>query len=193
MAVKKETGEFNELVLHRAKQGDSKAFEQLVHRYHLSVYQLLWRMLERSSRQARVEDLVQETFLRVFRCLGNFRLSGPAKLSTWILTIATHLALNELRKKRKMVSFEDSADYCLSSDRPDEALKKRRIGLAIRDAISKLSPDHRAVFILREYHDCEYAEIAEALNIDLGTVKSRLSRARGALRESLKEVRNDHR
>ncbi len=190
-AEQKNSGELSELVLHRAKNGDSQAFEQLVVLYHTAVYQLLWRMLERSSGQARVEDLVQETFLRVFRSLSRFERGGSAKLSTWILTIATRLALNELRNQKKTVRFEDTTNDLSSGDRPDEAFQKRRVAAAIREAVANLSPEHRAVFVLREYHGLEYAEIAGALQIDLGTVKSRLSRARGALRKSLKEVRHD--
>ena len=183
--------EIDELVLNRAKRGDEQAFRQVIERYHLMVYNLLWRMVEHSSGQARAEELVQDTFLSVFRALPKFDTRGPAKLSSWILTIAMRLALNDLRRARKRSAIEPEVSAHLIHHRPDKDLERREIANAIREAIAALSPDHRAVFILREYHGEDYAAIAAALQIDIGTVKSRLSRARAALRSALEEVHDD--
>lgn len=91
--------ELDEVTFQRAQRGDAGAFRSLVELYHLRVHALLWRMLEHSHGGARVEELTQETFLRVYRHLGHFNTSGQARLSTWILTIATRLALNERRSR----------------------------------------------------------------------------------------------
>ena len=84
--------ELDELSLRRAQQRHGPSFRVLVERYQPAVWSLLWRMLEREFGAARVEDLCQETFLRVYRALPDFRTDGPARLSTWVLTIATRLA-----------------------------------------------------------------------------------------------------
>jgi len=166
--------ELDELTLKRAQRGDDRACRELVRAYERRVFALLGRLLGRD-----VEDLAQETFLRVFRALPAFSPAGPARLSTWILTIATRLALDELRRKRPQLPAPDAS-------LPPEA-EARALGRAIERAVAALAPDFRAAFLLREYHGLEYDEIARALEVDLGTVKSRLSRARAALREALKD------
>ena len=135
-----------------------------------------------------VEDLSQETFLRVFRALASFQRDGKARLSTWILTIATRLALDALRKKPRP-SEPLELHELPSQDRADEYTERRAIGAAIERAMCGLTPEQQAVFLLREYHGLEYDEIAQALGVDLGTVKSRLSRARAQLREALAEMK----
>jgi RNA polymerase sigma-70 factor (ECF subfamily) len=170
--------ELDELTLRRAQRGDPRACRELVDRYQRRVFALIGRMLGRSPQ---VEDLAQETFLRVFRALPAWSPSGPARLSTWILTIATRLTLDELQRRRPLVAAAEPAAA-------PEA-ESRALGRAIERAVDELAPDFRAVFLLREYHELEYDEIARALDIDLGTVKSRLSRARAALRRALEEVR----
>lgn len=172
--------ELDELTLKRAQRGDERACRELVRLYQRRVFALVGRMLGR-ARQSLVEDLAQETFLRVFRSLGAWSPDGPARLSTWILTIATRLTIDELQRKRpELTAIEPVA--------PPDA-EARALGRAIERAVAELQPDFRAVFVLREYHELEYDEIARALQIDLGTVKSRLSRARAALRTALQEVR----
>src|SRR3954469_2340369 len=89
--------ELDELTLRRAQRGDDRAWRDLIERFQPPVHALIWRLLAGRARH-RVEDLVQETFVRVLRALPGFDLAGPASLSTWILTIATRLTLNELRR-----------------------------------------------------------------------------------------------
>lgn len=179
--------ELDQLTLARAQRGDGAACRALVSRYQRPVFALLGRMLAPRGGD-RVEDLAQETFLRVFRALPGFRVAGEARVSTWILTIATRLALDEIARAPRPIT--DEKLEIASGPRGDLELERRALGDAIRHAVSALGPDHRAVFLLREIHELEYDEIARALEIDLGTVKSRLSRARAALKKALSEVRS---
>jgi len=179
--------ELDELTLARAQRGDERARRALVERYQRPVFALLSRMLHGRAGPV-VEDLAQETFLKVFRALPGFDRRGPARLSTWILTIAGRLAIDELRKKRPPSDPLDPASEPPGSAATDEASERQRLAALLRRAIDDLPPEYRAAFMLREYHELEYAEIADSLQIDLGTVKSRLSRARAALRRALEEV-----
>src|SRR5512146_2445596 len=95
-------GELDELTLRRAQRGDQRAWRDLVERYQQPVHAVIWRLLAGRA-QHRAPDLAQETFVRVLRALQRFDPAGPAKLSTWILTIATRLALNELRRPEPAV------------------------------------------------------------------------------------------
>jgi RNA polymerase sigma-70 factor (ECF subfamily) len=174
------TEPLDELTLRRAQRGDDRAWRALVERYQAPVHALIWRLLAGRSRH-RVEDLVQETFVRVLRALPSWDLAGPASLQTWILTIATRLTLNELRKPEMTTIIGDPP----ATDSTDAASERARVGAAIAAGVATLPDAQRAVFVLREYHELDYADISEALGLDLGTVKSRLARARQALRERL--------
>ncbi|MCY1081657.1 sigma-70 family RNA polymerase sigma factor [Archangium lansingense] len=179
-------GELAPALVERARTGDAEAFRALVLHHQEAVHALLYRLLAPSGREGQVEDCTQETFLRVYRALPGFNPQGAAKLSTWILTIATRLALNELRRPSLVVPVAELASLPVASPHRADALAERRaLGQAIRDALGQLPPDQRAVLVLREMHGLEYAEMAEALDLDLGTLKSRLSRARAAMRAAL--------
>jgi RNA polymerase sigma-70 factor, ECF subfamily len=178
--VKPSTRDVDDVTLARAQRGDPAAFREVVGCYQQVVFAYLWRMLGRGDRGL-VEDLTQETLVRVHRGLPRFSPAGPARLVTWILTIATRVALNELR--RQVPRTEPIGKRAREvADRGDAAL-----GLIVRDVLDRMTPDHRAVLVLREYHQLEYHEIAGVLAIDVGTVRSRLSRARAALRAALLE------
>jgi RNA polymerase sigma-70 factor (ECF subfamily) len=170
---------FDELTLRRAQRGDEPAWRALIDRHQAPVHALIWRLLAGRQRH-RVEDLVQETFVRVLRVLPDFDPAGPASLLTWMLTIATRLTLNELRRPEHAALLHEP--LASPGDRADAQAERRRLASAIQAGVAALPAAQRAVFILREYHDLDYAEIAAALDLDLGTVKSRLARARGALR-----------
>ena len=158
-------------------------------RYQRPVFALLSRMLAARGRQDLIEDLAQETFLKVFKHLPGFDPSGPARLSTWILTIATRLAIDELRRGTLSVVPLDAGQHALAaSGSADKLAERRALGKAIESAVDALGPEYRAVFVLCAYHHLSYKEISDALGCDLGTVKSRLSRARSALRQALQEV-----
>src|ERR1041385_3475513 len=171
----------DELTLRRAQRGDERAWRDLIARFQPPVHALIWRLLAGRAKH-RVEDLTQETFVRLLRALPKFDPSGPASLSTWILTIATRLTLNELRRPEPATL---DSDMMMSRERADESAERRRLGDAIAAGVAALPDAQRAVLVLREYHDLDYQEIADVLELDVGTVKSRLSRARVALGEHL--------
>jgi RNA polymerase sigma-70 factor (ECF subfamily) len=179
--------QLDELTLARAQRGEPAACRALVERYQRPVFALISRMLAGRD-PAAIEDLAQETFLRAFRALPRFDAAGPARLSSWILSIAARLSIDELRRKPAPVVDLDAAAGLAAAERADETLARRALQQAILRALAELAPEYRAAFLLREAHGLEYAEIARSLGIDLGTVKSRLARARVALREALGEV-----
>jgi RNA polymerase sigma-70 factor (ECF subfamily) len=193
MAPKPAPGEIDELTLARAQRGEQAACRALIERYQAPVYALLYRMLQPGGLDAAVEDLAQETFLRVLTALPRFSLDGPARLSTWILTIAARLAISEARlpARRARAHLAPVDAVAPGAPAPDEEASRRAVEAVVRRAIAGLSADHRAVLLLRAYHDLDYPEIAQALQIDIGTVKSRLSRARAALRAALSEIHDD--
>jgi RNA polymerase sigma-70 factor (ECF subfamily) len=183
-----ERAELDELTLARARRGDAAAFRRLVETYQRGVFAILSRMLGPRGRRARVEDLAQETFLRVFRALPGFDPAGGARLSSWILTIATRLALSELERVDRVVPLTAAAEVAAPrSDHADAAHDRRETRDALERAVRELEPGFQAVFLLRELHELSYDEIALALDIDVGTVKSRLHRAREKLRVFLEE------
>lgn len=159
---------------------DPKAFRAFVVRHERMVFALLSRMLGRGSE---VEDLAQETFVRAFRAFPDFDPSGPAKPSTWLLTIATRLALDARKKKRLDVVEPD--DDAATTSTPELALERRQLGTAIAEAAAKLPDDQRAALVLAELHGLSMTEIGEALGVPEATAKTKLFRAREKMRAEL--------
>ncbi len=165
--------------MRRAQQGERAAFEAVVARYQPMVHALVWRMACAQG-EAHVADLVQDALVRVVRGFARFDPSGPARLSTWILTIATRVVLNDRRRAPPPVALEPAA--CID---PATAVGDVQLATAIAGAIVELPEPQRIALVLREYHDLDYAEIAAMLDVDVNTVKSRLSRGRAAVRATL--------
>jgi RNA polymerase sigma-70 factor (ECF subfamily) len=168
-------------------EGEQRAFDELVNRYQNRLLNFVYRT---TGDRERAEDLVQEVFVRVYRHIHRFDRSR--KFSTWIYTIASNLAKNELRNRSRnpLVLFQtirrnwEDDDRPLQFEdpgsRPDDLYRKRHLREAVEDAVEKLPPHHRNVFVLRELEGKSYEEIAEITSCNLGTVKSRLNRARNA-------------
>lgn len=165
--------------------GHEHAFEELVNRYSVRLLNFVYRTvgdLERS------QDLVQETFVRVYRHAHRF--DQTKKFSTWIYTIAGNLAKNELRNRSRspLVLFQTlkknwEADHRPlewedSTYRPDDLYRKRHLKDVVERAVNELPEHHRIIFVLRELEGKSYEDIAEITGCRLGTVKSRLNRAR---------------
>jgi len=167
--------------------GEERAFQELVERYQTRLLNFIYRTI---GDRERGEDLVQEVFIRVYRHMHRFDRSK--KFSTWIYTIASNLAKNELRNRSRnpLVFFQtikknwQDDDRPLqfedSSSRPDDMYHKRHLRALVEETVAKLPEHHRQVFVLRELEGKSYEEIAEITDCNLGTVKSRLNRARNA-------------
>jgi RNA polymerase sigma-70 factor (ECF subfamily) len=175
-------GEIDELTLARARRGDSAALSVLIRHYQRPVYALIGRLVL-GRREVTVDDLAQEAFIRVCRGLPRFEPGGSARLSTWILTIATRTCLNALRDGRRAPVTEPEEEVAAGD--PEQAVAEREERRRVEAAMAALPEDMRAVLVLRAYHDFDYDEIAAALSLEVGTVKSRLGRARAALRGAL--------
>jgi len=171
-------------------QGDAQAFGRIVERYQVRLLNFVYRMI---GDRERAEDLVKETFLRVYRHLDRFDRSR--KFSTWIYTIASNLAKNELRNRSRspLVTFEQArpreernqrpVDFEDPASRPDDQYDQRNLKALVDQTVARLSSHHREVFVLRELEGKSYEEIAEIMHCNLGTVKSRLNRARQSFAE----------
>src|SRR5881409_475817 len=167
--------------------GDPQAFGTLVDRYQTRLLNFINRTI---GDRERAEDLVQEVFIRVFRHLHRF--DQTKKFSTWIYTIASNLAKNELRNRSRnpLVLFQTikknwEADHRPlqfedTTARPDDLYRKRFLKDAVDQCVQRLPEHHREVFVLRELEGKSYQEIAEITGCNLGTVKSRLNRARNS-------------
>jgi len=167
--------------------GEERAFQELVDRYQTRLLNFIYRTI---GDRERSEDLVQEVFIRVYRHLHRFDRSK--KFSTWIYTIASNLAKNELRNRSRnpLVLFQAIRKNWQDDDRPlqfedhttrpDDMYRKRHLRDLVEQSVERLPEHHRQVFVLRELEGKSYEEIAEITSCNLGTVKSRLNRARNA-------------
>src|SRR5262245_21061632 len=180
------------LFVQRLRANDDAAYDELVRVYHASIFHVAYRMLGDSGDAS---DVVQEIFLKVFRNINGFK--GESSLKTWIFRIAFSEILNRLRwwkRRHRQVTFslDDERDgegngYHVSDTRPtpEQALQHREQEQAIQGALAKLTSDHRSIVILRDIEGFSYGEIADVLGISIGTVKSRLARARADLKKAL--------
>lgn len=163
------------------QNGDMVAFNGMVNRYKDRLMNVIGRML---SSQEEAEDIVQETFVRVYQHRQSFNFKHC--FSTWIYTIGLNLARNELRKRRRFKFFEISEmqgnerEFAVDPELPS------RLPEMLKDAIETLPPKYREAFMLRDIQEMPYEEVAQVLDVPLGTVKSRVNRARLMLREKLK-------
>jgi RNA polymerase sigma-70 factor (ECF subfamily) len=180
-------------LVNRAKSGDADAFERLVRRHQRWVFTLALRMV---GDRADAEDMAQEIFFKAYRGLSGFR--GGARFSTWLYAIASRHCLNHLtsrtarsRRLRRVDGppTEPGAAEASALDRiadaapgPDAAAEQREMRRVIQEELLQLTDDHRIVLILRDIQGMPYEEIADALGIELGTVRSRLHRARMELK-----------
>ncbi len=165
--------------------GRRRAFDELVERYEKRLLNFVHRTI---GDRERAEDLVQEVFIRVHRHLHRF--DQTKKFSTWIYTIASNLAKNELRNRSRnpLVLFQTlkknwDADHRPlewedTQYKPDDLFRKRHLRAKVEEAVAQLPEHHRIVFVLREMEGKTYEEIADITGCNLGTVKSRLNRAR---------------
>jgi RNA polymerase sigma-70 factor (ECF subfamily) len=179
------------LIVRRAAAGDSLAWEDLVHRFNRRIYNICYRF---SGSGEHADDLTQEVFIKMYKTLSTYDVERGAFM-TWVTTITRNLLVDHFRKS-KQDRVTDSIDAGTSPDedsltladqledggpRPDEVQKKRQVAELVHEGLQKLSPELREALILRDLQDMDYREIATALKVPEGTVKSRINRGRAEL------------
>ena len=183
----------DDLLVKSSRDGDLKAFDELVKRYEIKVYNIAYRF---TGNHADASDLAQDAFIRAYRALPSFR--GEASFATWLFRITANVCRDELRRqqRQKKVSLDEMMSQpggnpsLVSSDRsPQECLAIKEIQDFIQRQMDSLSPDQRLILVMREIQGLSYDEIASALDCSLGTVKSRLNRARQSLKQKVLEQR----
>ena len=175
-------------ILARARRGELPAFEELVRRHEKRVYAVALRS---SGSPEDAEDITQEVFLRAWRSIEEFR--GDSGFSTWLFRITMNLCVDHARHKnaqpqtQPLVVGEEDAERPIPdpAPTPEEHLENSELGRELAAALDEVSEEHRRIVLLRDVSGLSYTEIAEVLEISEGTVKSRLSRARIALRTIL--------
>ncbi|HIY72947.1 MAG TPA: sigma-70 family RNA polymerase sigma factor [Candidatus Intestinimonas merdavium] len=180
----------------RARRGDETAFEALVTENEKRIYNLCRRL---TGNQEDAAELTQEAFLNAWRGLGRFQ--GESSFSTWLYRLATNACIDFLRKEKRRQSLSmtvslDDEEEARQVELPDEryapegALERAEARRAVAEGLERLTLEHRQVLVMREIHGLSYAEIGQVLGLEEGTVKSRIARARGALRKVLTERGN---
>jgi RNA polymerase sigma-70 factor (ECF subfamily) len=169
--------------LDRLRAGDARAFEELVVRYQHRVFGVALRMM---GNAAEAEEIAQEAFLRAHRALAEFR--GDARLSTWLYAITSRLCLSRLASgERRLSRHGEEALLRLphAAGGPDAALEQSELEAALHRAIAELPDERRIVVVLRDLEGLSYDDIAAALGLEPGTVRSRLHRARMDLKDKM--------
>jgi RNA polymerase sigma-70 factor (ECF subfamily) len=175
----------------KAQGGDAQAFTDLVNRYERKIYRLAKHITQNDED---AEDVLQETFLKAYEHLHGFQ--GNSKFYTWIVRIAVNEALMKLRKRKgdRTVPLDEPVDtgeemvtreIAVWEDNPEQRYSREEMQEILDQAVDSLKPDFRTVFILRDIEELSTEETAESLGISVPAVKSRLLRARLALREKL--------
>ena len=197
MSMKAQEVALDQTLVARFKSGDESAFNEMVSRYWGRIYSMVLHLLRN---QQDAEEVTQDAFIRAHRGLANFR--GESAFSTWLYQIATNLARNRYwywwrRKRDHTVSIDQpiAADndtplsevFAAELETPEDATVTQEFVSRIAEGMEKLSPKHREILILRNVKNLSYEEIAEILGISVGTVKSRIARARESLRAKLGE------
>lgn len=186
--------ELDQLLVERAQQGDKRAFGMLVEKYNRKLGRLLSRMIRD---QAEVEDVVQETFIKAYRALNNFR--GDSAFYTWLYRIGINTAKNYLvsmgRRPQVIADIEiedvenfDGGDEMRTMETPETELMAKQIGQTVNDTVASLPEELRTAITLRELEGLSYEEIATLMQCPIGTVRSRIFRARETIALKLRPL-----
>ncbi len=194
MAAPASEPELDSALLERCRAGDPLAFRAFVVRFQGPVFALLSRVLGRGPH---VDDLAQETFLKAYRGLSGFDPKGPAKLSTWLFTIATRVAIDAVRRRRVserlfvegLEATERSDSQATTAASPEREAELARVRRGIVSALGELPVEQRAAFVLYELHGLSLSEVGEAMSIPAATAKTRVFRARKRLEDALSAFR----
>ena len=185
-------------LIQKAKQGDMRAFEELILKHEKIVYNLALRMMNHSED---AQDIAQEVFLKAYRSLSNF--DERSAFSTWLYRITHNTCIDEMRKRKgkQTYSLEEELEseegtmqrqIADAGDTPEESLLRAEQKSEILQALDRLSEEHKAAILLRDVKGLSYEEIAEILELSLGTVKSRISRARNQLKTEILKIREQN-
>ena len=188
--------DIDQQLVERVQRGDKGAFDLLVSKYQRKIFRLLSRLIRDP---AEVEDVAQEAFIKAYRALPNFR--GDSAFYTWLYRIAINTAKNWLvsQGRRAPTSTEadieeaetfDDGEQLRDLNTPDSMLLTKQVADAVNRAIEQLPEDLKTAIVLRELEGLSYEEIAETMNCPIGTVRSRIFRAREAIAEELRPVLN---
>ncbi|MGB4562104.1 MAG: RNA polymerase sigma factor RpoE [Methylophilaceae bacterium] len=186
--------EIDQKLVEKAQKGDKQAFGILVEKYHKKLYRLLSRMVRD---QSEIEDIVQDSFIKAYRAINNFR--GDSAFYTWLYRIGVNTAKNHLmalgRRPKAMneVELEDIENFDDAGDlrtyeTPESVMMTKEIAATVNDTIEHLPEELRSAITLREMDGLSYEEIAEIMDCPIGTVRSRIFRARESIAEKLKPL-----
>lgn len=176
-----------------AQKGDQAAYGEIVRRYQRAVYRVAWAL---TRNDADADDLAQEAFVRAWGAIGRFEIGQP--LYPWLARITTNLAFSLFRSRKRRPEtpieplLEAGKQFGVDDDPADQAVTDER-DANLRACFALLSPEHQAVLSLRAVQDLSYDEIAKALNVPIGTVMSRLARARAVLAKLMEERTGERR
>jgi RNA polymerase sigma-70 factor, ECF subfamily len=181
-------------LVERARNGDKRAFDLLVQKYHRRLMRLISRMVRN---QEEVEDIAQETFIKAYRALPQFR--GDAAFYTWLYRIGVNTARNFLSSRNRAmptisdqaVNDDDDVDERLVAqdiNTPESMLLSKQVAYAVNEAVEALPEELRTAITLREMEGMSYEEIAEMMGCPIGTVRSRIFRAREAIATKLRPI-----
>lgn len=176
--------EIDKNIILNCQKKDIGAFSQMYEFYKKKIYNLCLRM---TGNYQDAEELTQDVFLIVWQKIGQFRFHSS--ISSWIYQIATNLCIDKARRAQKISFLPLTEAKAGKKESMDEILYKKEMELKLQNALNKLKPQHRIYIILRDKQGFTYSEIAQILRVNLGTVKSRINRARMQLVKELKEYK----
>lgn len=180
------------LLVAKSKKGDIAAFEELISAYEKRAYNIAYRMM---ANEEDAKDMAQEAFIKIYKSIKNFR--EESSFSTWLYRIVTNVCLDEIRKRKRnntlpleinIESDKGAAHIEIGADKetPEDIFERIEKRQLILNAINSLNEDYKTVIVLRDIQGFGYEEIASMLSCSLGTVKSRINRARNALKDKLR-------
>ncbi len=173
-------------LVEKSLEGDGRAFERLVGKHHDLVFSVVRGIM---GQRDEVEDVAQEIFIKIYRNLAGFR--GEARLSTWIYRIARNEAINALSRSRpEFEALDESKGHPSRERSPDEQIERRHAKRVIDELLAALDENHRIVIELRYMGEKSYVEIAETMDIPIGTVKTYIYRAKAAMKKRLSVIRS---
>lgn len=177
----------NEMLIKRCQKGDVDAFEMLIDKHQKIAYNIAFKML---NNKEDAMDISQEAFIKIYKSIGKFNFK--ASFTTWMYRIVVNTCLDFLKKKKTTYSLDDNIktpdgeikkEIADDKNTPEKIIEKKMTRQNVHDSIKKLNEIHKTVIILRDIQGFSYDEIAEITGTSKGTIKSRISRARSALKQ----------